>query len=140
MTQPKQGSVYPCLTYEDPVAAIAWLCEAFGFTKRLVVPSEEVGVMHSELSLGGAVVMVSGPKPEVGRRSPKGPGGVTQTLSVWVEDPDEHYAQSIKSGAELVGEIATEEFGARGYAVRDLEGHSWYFSDYIPGAFWDQPE
>ena len=52
MTKPKQGSVYPCLTYQDPTAAIAWLCDAFGFTKRLVVPTEDGGVMHSELSLG----------------------------------------------------------------------------------------
>ena len=140
MSQAKQGSVYPCLTYEDPVAAIAWLCEAFGFTKRLVVPAADGGVMHSELSLGRTVVMVSGPKPEAGRRSPKGLGGVTQTLSVWVENPDEHYAHAMSRGAELTGEIETADYGARGYGVRDLEGHSWYFSDYVPGDFWDQAE
>lgn len=32
------GDIYPALTYDDAPAAIDWLCAAFGFRKRLVVP------------------------------------------------------------------------------------------------------
>ena len=31
-------NLFPCLYYDDAVAAIEWLCDAFGFRARLVVP------------------------------------------------------------------------------------------------------
>lgn len=33
------SNIYPSLCYDDAPAAIEWLCGAFGFTKRLVVPA-----------------------------------------------------------------------------------------------------
>jgi uncharacterized glyoxalase superfamily protein PhnB len=62
------GTLYPALTYDDAPAAIEWLCRALGFTKRLVVPGPNGTIMHSELSLGSGVIMVSSP-PEQGRIS-----------------------------------------------------------------------
>ena len=69
---PVQSDVYPSLVYDDANAAIDWLCRAFGFTRRFVVPGENGRVEHSELSLGNAVVMISSPKAEF-RRSPAMP-------------------------------------------------------------------
>ena len=128
--------VYPSLTYADPLAAIEFLCEGFGFTKRLVVPAEDGGVMHSELSLGNAVVMVSGNKPDQHRTLPD-PGGVPVSLSVYVADPDAHHARAVAAGATIVRELVSEEYGARGYLCRDPGGHVWYFSDYVPGSWWE---
>jgi uncharacterized glyoxalase superfamily protein PhnB len=34
---------HPSLTYDDAPAAIEWLCRAFGFTKRFVVPARTTG-------------------------------------------------------------------------------------------------
>ena len=36
-----QTNCYPCLFYRDAKAAIAWLCEAFGFEVRIEVPGPE---------------------------------------------------------------------------------------------------
>ena len=35
------ATIYPSLSYDDAVAAIAWLCTTFGFEKRLVVPGPD---------------------------------------------------------------------------------------------------
>lgn len=129
------GDVYPSLTYADAAAAIEWLCAAFGFERRLLVPGEEGDVRHSELSLGRAVVMVSSPKPEQGRGAPE--GTFSTALSVYVADPDAHHARAVAHGAEVVHELQDEEYGARGYQARDLEGRLWYFGNYRPGAWWD---
>ena len=70
------SDIHPSLTYDDAPAAIDWLCRAFGFTKRFVVPGPNGRVEHSELSLGTGVVMVSSPKPEDRRVSPKALAGL----------------------------------------------------------------
>lgn len=132
----RYGDVYPALTYDDAPAAIDWLCRAFGFTKRFVVPGPDDRVEHSELSLGDAVVMVSSPKPELKRVSPRHLAGVPQGLSVYVEDPDAHLDRARAAGAKIVRELRTEDHGARGYAAEDPEGHHWYFADYRPGTYW----
>ena len=130
------SDIYPSLTYEDAPAAIEWLCRAFGFHKRFVVDGPDNRIEHSELSLGTGVVMISSPKTEDNRRSPKALAGVAQALSVFVADPDGHYAVAIAAGARLVRELRTEEYGARGYMVLDPENHLWYFGSYRPGEYW----
>jgi uncharacterized glyoxalase superfamily protein PhnB len=132
-----QSDIHPSLTYDDAPAAIEWLCRAFGFTKRFVVPGPDNRVEHSELSLGTGVVMISSPKPEDRRLSPKSLAGVAQALSVFVADPDAHYTVAVAAGAEVVRPLQTEEYGARGYMVADPEGHVWYFGNYRPGEYWE---
>jgi len=124
------------LTYDDAPAAIEWLCRVFGFKQRLVVPGPDGTVIHSELTFGNAVVMVSSPKPEYCRVGPRSLTGTSQTVCVFTDDPDSHYEHAKTNGAEVVQEIADANFGCRGYMVRDLEGHGWFFSNYRPGEHW----
>ena len=130
------SDIYPSLTYNDAAFAIEWLCRAFGFTKRFVVPGPDNSVMHSELSHGTGVVMISSPKPEDHRVSPKDLSGVAQALSVFVAEPDAHHKVAVAAGARVVRDLRTEEYGARGYMALDPEGHLWYFGNYRPGEYW----
>ena len=81
--------------------------------------------------------MVSSPKPEFNRLSPADLAEIPQTLCVFVEDPDAHYKAAVAAGARVIRELKTEEYGARGYEVLDPENHAWFFSDYRPGAYWE---
>jgi uncharacterized glyoxalase superfamily protein PhnB len=130
------SDIYPSLTYDDAPAAIEWLGRAFGFTTRFVVPGPDGRVEHSELSIGTGVVMISSPKTEDRRVSPKALTGIAQALSVFVADPDAHHATAVAAGARVIRPLQTEEYGARGYMALDPEGHVWYFGDYRPGAYW----
>ena len=130
-------TIVPTLRYRDVSAAIDWLCNAFWFARRLVVPGPKETIMHSELALGNAVVMVSSPKPEYGRVSQQNLTGHSHGLCVFVEDPDAHYQNAKSAGAEIVQDLKDEDYGSRGYMARDPEGHQWYFATYRPGAHWD---
>ncbi len=131
------SDIHPSLTYDDAAAAIEWLCRAFGFTRRLVVPGPDGRIEHSELSLGTGVVMVSSPKAEDGRVGARALGGRrAHGLCVCVADPDAHHARAVAAGARVVRALRNEEYGARGYMAEDLEGNWWYFGDYRPGAWW----
>jgi len=130
-------SICPSLSYDDAPAAIEWLCQAFGFRKRLVATGAEGTITHAELSLGAGVIFVSTARPASGRLSPRSLPGVNQAVAVYVDDPDAHFATAKAAGAEILENLKDEEFGARGYTTKDLEGHEWYFGTYVPGAYWD---
>lgn len=133
---PTPSNIYPTLSYDDAPAAIEWLCRAFGFTRRLVVPGPDGTVLHSELSLGPGVIMVSTASAEKRRVGPRSLAGVSQALCVRVDDPDAHHARAVAAGAEILRPLQDEEYGSRGYMARDCEGHEWYFGTYRPGAYW----
>jgi uncharacterized glyoxalase superfamily protein PhnB len=135
---PTLGDIYPGLTYDNASAAIEWLCRAFGFNRRLVVPGPNERIEHSELTLGSAVIMVSSPKPEFGRVSPRSLPGVSQALAVRIDDPDVHYRKAKAAGAVIMQDLRDEEYGSRGYMAKDLEGRIWYFGTYRPGAYWNE--
>jgi uncharacterized glyoxalase superfamily protein PhnB len=132
------ANIYPALFYDDAPAAIEWLCKAFGFTRRLVVPGPDGTIVHAELSYGPGVIMVGSARPAKGCLSPQSLPGISQSLCVQVDDPDAHYARAVAGGAIIVEEPKDTDYGARGYQVKDLEGHSWYFGNYRPGAYWTE--
>jgi len=114
------------LCCDEPTVTIEWIVRASEFQPRLVVPGPAGGVRHSELSLGGGVIFVGGAHPELGRLSPGTLGGTAQSVCVFVEDPDAHFARA-----------SDADYGSRGYSARDPEGHLWYFDNYRPGVYWD---
>jgi uncharacterized glyoxalase superfamily protein PhnB len=132
------STLYPSFYYDDAQSAIDWLCKAFGFRKRLIVPGPDGAVMHSELTFGPAVIMVATSRPSMGCVSPKSLSGINSATSLYVEDPDRHFAQAKAAGAFVLCDIKDEEYGGRGYMVRDPEGNQWYFGSYRPGAHWNE--
>lgn len=130
-----------CIYYDDPNAAIDWLCRAFGFELRLKVEDDQGGVAHSELTYGEGLVMVGGTggkDPERAawqsrQKSPKGLGGAnTQSICIFVDDTDGHCAAAREAGAVILREPTTSDYGDdywsdRSYGALDPEGHVWWF-------------
>jgi len=137
MTSPTRSTIIPCLRYRDAPAAIEWLCRAFGFEKRLVVPGENGTIAHAQLTWAGGMLMVGSTdhQSEFGRLIVQ-PADVgereTQACSVTVPDADTHYARAKAAGARIIMEIRDNDFGGRGYACRDPEGHHWWIGSYDP--------
>lgn len=129
------GNMIPCLRYRDAPAAIEWLCRAFGFDTHLVVPADDGGIAHAQLTLGGGMIMVgSAREDEFGKlnKLPAEIGGVTQSPYIVIEEIDDHYRRSKAAGAQITMEIADQDYGGRLYSARDPEGHLWNFGSYDP--------
>jgi uncharacterized glyoxalase superfamily protein PhnB len=126
------SSVY----YDDPAAAIDWLCKAFGFKVRLKVEGEGGEIVHSELEYGEGLIMVGSPKQKnrAGRATPTSIGGQnTQNMMVFVDDCDAHCAHARASGAKILAEPESHDYGEeywtdRTYETEDLGGHRWWFT------------
>ncbi len=124
--------ITPTLVYEDSKTAIDWLEKAFGFLARIKVPGPGGQIVHSELTLGGDGVIMVGhvswsPSVEGRMVSPKTLNKTTQSLFVFVDDLDEHYARAKAAGAKIVQEIQSG-YGFRRYRALDPEGHEWCFA------------
>ena len=128
------GRIIPALRYRNGAAAIDWLCAAFGFERKMVVPADGGRVAHAELTLGNGMIMLGDVETEYGRlvAAPSKGEPVTQGIYVVVEDADAHYARAKAAGAEIVLDIKTQDYGGRDYTARDLEGHVWTFGTYDP--------
>lgn len=124
-------AIVPILSFREGIRTIDWLCEAFGFTKAMVVPGEGGRVMHAELSLGGAMVMGGSEAPDTDYKRAAHPTGRAM-LYVVLDEVDEHCARARAAGAEIVLDLETKEYGGRDYTARDPEGNLWTFGTYAP--------
>jgi uncharacterized glyoxalase superfamily protein PhnB len=134
-TPPGWPRISSGIWYEDPAAAIDWLCRAFGFEVQLRVEGEDGTIEHSELVLGGGLIMVGGEKHErfPHARPPSKAGGAnTQNLMVFVDDVEAHCKHAREAGAVITMEPETHDYGDdywvdRIYECRDIGGHHWWF-------------
>ena len=131
------SNIIPTMRYHDAPAAIEWLCEAFGFERRLVVPGEDGSIAHAQLTLGGGMIMLGSARDDhFGGlvKTAREVGANTQSAYIVVEEIDEHYQKARAQGAEIVMEIADQDFGGRLYSAVDPEGYLWNFGSFDPWA------
>lgn len=129
------ATVIPCLRYRNAPTAIDWLCDAFGFQRQAVYQEGEI-VVHAQLVFGNGMLMLSSVQPGAWGSNmiqPDEVGGMeTQSACVIVNDADAHYARAKAAGAQILIDIADQDYGGRGYGCRDIEGHIWWFGTYDP--------
>jgi uncharacterized glyoxalase superfamily protein PhnB len=117
-------TILPHITYRNVAAALAWLTEAFGFTEHYRYG--EAPGDGAQMYLGGAWIMLNASRP--GRAAPAELGGGTQSLTVFVDDVDAHFARAKSAGVKIVEELHETIYGERQYGAEDLDGHHWLFS------------
>ena len=131
-------TINPALRYRDAQGAIAWLCKALGFERRAVYEDGEGGIAHAQLTLGNGLIMVSSARDDAwGQRmaQPDEIGGrETQCCCLTVADVDAHYQRAIAAGAEIIEPLEAKDYGGKGYACLDPEGHLWWIGSYDPWA------
>ena len=131
------STIVPCLRYADAPKMIDWLCETFGFARHLVVEDGNGGIAHAQLTLGPGMIMLGSKRADAFgdlQATPETLGGTTQSPYVIVDDADRLYDKAKAAGAEIVMEIADQDYGGRLFSCRDPEGHLWNIGSYDPWA------
>ncbi|MDX3384971.1 VOC family protein [Streptomyces niveiscabiei] len=124
-------SICPTVLYGDAKAAIRQLTEAFGFTELTVYEGEGGVILHAELVYGNGVVML-GSKGRGGAFDTAMKGAGPTGTYVVVDDVDAHHRRAVEQGAEILMPPTDQDYGARDYMARDLEGNVWSFGTYAP--------
>jgi uncharacterized glyoxalase superfamily protein PhnB len=116
-------TVLPHIVYKHLPEAIAWLSETFGFVEHFRYGDPVSG---AQMHAGSAWIMVRAARGEY--RSPAELGFGTQSLTIFVENVEQHFARTKSAGAKIVEDLHETEYGEFQYGVEDLEGHHWLFS------------
>jgi uncharacterized glyoxalase superfamily protein PhnB len=118
--------------YKDPLAALEWLAQAFGFERSMLITNPDGSLGHAEMTFGDGYIMV-GSEWTSYTASPESTGGKnTQILHVHLDDGiDAHCARARAAGAAIVRELNDEFYGDRVYSARDPEGHVWTFAQTV---------
>ncbi len=116
-------TVLPHVVYQNLAEAMAWLERVFGFEEYYRYGD---GPSGAQMWAGKAAIQVR--QARGSERSPAQLGFGTQSLTVFVDDVDGHYARAKAVGARIVEEPHETEYGEYQYAAEDLDGHHWVFS------------
>lgn len=121
-------TVVPTLSYEDVPAAVEFLTRAFGFRERAGARLTGHGSVLAWMEVGDGLITLSTSGGH-DRTSPRIAGAITQSLKVYVDGIDQHFARAKAAGAIIISEPSDKFWGGRTYEAKDLEGHYWDFSE-----------
>jgi uncharacterized glyoxalase superfamily protein PhnB len=119
-------TVLPHLVYQNLPEAIAWLNRVFGFEEYYRYGAPPAG---GQIRAGRAVIQVRQARGQ--QQSPAQLGYGTQSLTIFLDDVDGHYARAKAAGAKILEQPHETEYGEYQYAAEDLDGHHWLFSRHV---------
>ncbi len=119
------ATITPYLCVSPATEALAWYRDHLGAIETIRYTGDDGRVGHAEITIEGAIVMLSDEYPELDVVSPTTLGGTPTTLHVLVADVDAVHARVVGGGARVAGPPKDEAYGARSFSMLDPFGHRW---------------
>jgi PhnB protein len=116
------GAVTPMLNTADAKATIDFCKKAFGAKLRMTMPGPGGKLMHAEIEIGGAVVMISDAvmdPPRIG------------SVFLYVPSVDKAMAKAVTLGATIRMPAMDQFWGDRMGSVVDKQGNIWAIATHI---------
>jgi PhnB protein len=122
--RPGFQTVTPHLTVRGAAEYIDFLKRAFGAVELSRAPGPGGKLMHAEVRVGDAIVMLNDDFPEFGL-PPMAEGRLPVTLHVYVPDVDSLWARATAAGCQVTMPLSDQFWGDRYGQVTDPFGFSW---------------
>lgn len=123
------GPLVVQLTVGDAAGAVDFYRRVFEADELYRNTEPEAGrIVHAELLICGARVVVHDEFPEWGLMSPASTGGVSVSLNLYVADAEALFAKAVDAGAHAVAAPKRQFWGAISGAFIDPFGHQWIVS------------
>jgi uncharacterized glyoxalase superfamily protein PhnB len=120
-------TVFPCITFKDAKASVAWLEQALGAEPLAVHEDDDGRVVHAEIRIGESLIMAGDERAGATAT----PAGVS-VVYVVVPDADAAYERAKAAGAQVTDPV-DRDYGSRDVTVTDPDGNRWALGTY-PGA------
>jgi uncharacterized glyoxalase superfamily protein PhnB len=130
MSEAIEATAYPGLFYDDAEAAMQWLERTLGFERREDHRDDDGNVVHAEMALGTALVMLN--TAGTGREPFSSIPGGGSLVYIALDEVDSLYERAREAGADIALEPTDTDYGSRDFTVRDPEGTLWSFGTYRP--------
>lgn len=115
----------PYIIVDNATRAIEFYKASFGATELVRLNDPSGKILHAELLIGNASLMLADEFPEMGYRSPKSIGGSPIALLLYVHDVDAFFATALAGGATETVALADQFDGDRRGTLTDPFGHVW---------------
>jgi len=123
------GAVTPSLVVSPCAEALEFYQRAFGAKLKGSIPGPDGLVMHAEISIGGAMIMLADEMPPMNggpaRKSPKNAGTTTGGVMLYVKDVDAAFERAVAAGARVTMPLEDQFWGDRFGQLEDPFGHVW---------------
>lgn len=110
--------------------AMDFYAKAFGAKDRGRMTAGDV-VVHGEMKIGDAIVMLGEESPDMGALSPLAIGGSPVTMMLYVKDVDAAFARATAAGCTTKMPPTNMFWGDRYCRVSDPFGHEWAIATHI---------
>ena len=118
-------SLTPYLVCRGAAKAIDFYTKAFGAEETVRMPGPDGQVMHAEVKIGNAMLMLSDENKERGYLSPDSIGGTATSIMFYTDDVDAVFDRAIAAGAKSEMPPADMFWGDRMGNLIDPFGHRW---------------
>jgi len=124
-------AVTPFLVVSDAARAMEFYKAAFGAKERMRMAGPGGKIVHAEMTIGDAVIMVADEFPEWGNLSPESLNGSPVRMALYVEDVDDVASRAVAAGAKVLIPVADQFYGDRSGRLADPFGHLWIVATHI---------
>lgn len=121
----------PYLVVRDGAEAVAFYAAAFGATEVMRLDGPDGRILHGEIDIGGARLMLTSANPAWQMAGPDHYGGTPVMMMHYCDDCDATYARAIGAGAESLEAPADMFWGDRMARVQDPFGHRWSIATHV---------
>jgi PhnB protein len=118
-------AVTPVLVVNDAARAIDFYKTVFGARERMRLVGPGGKIVHAEITLGDAIIMVSDEFREWGDLGPTSAGDSPVRIAYYVENVDEVAERAAAAGAKILIPVADQFYGDRSGRLIDPFGHLW---------------
>ena len=118
-------SLTPYLVCKGAAKAIDFYTKAFGAEEMVRMPGPDGQVMHAEVKIGNAMLMLADEDKARGHLSPDSIGGTATSIMLYTDDVDAVFDRAIAAGAKSEMPPADMFWGDRMGNLVDPFGHKW---------------
>ena len=122
-------TVTPSLVHKDCAKAIDFYVKAFGAKEVMRMPGPDGKIMHAEIRIGNANVMMN--DEIMGSRSAETLGGCPVSFYLYVDDADSAQKKAVAAGCKEEFPVTEMFWGDRMGSVADPFGYRWSFSTHV---------
>jgi PhnB protein len=124
-------TVTPYLIVRGAAKALEFYARAFGAKEKVRMPGPGGAVMHAEMKIGDAMVMLADENLEWGAKAPESLSGSPTHVMLYVRDADAFVARAVAAGATVEMPLENMFWGDRYGKIRDPFGHAWSVATHV---------
>ena len=122
-------TITPSMTVKDAPKVIDFYKKAFDAKEHMRMPGPDGKIMHAEIQIGNAVIMMN--DEVMGSRSAETLGGSPISFYVYVEDAEAAFKKAIAAGAKQEYEMTEMFWGDKMGSLLDPFGYRWTIAQHI---------